>query len=403
MTRKEPSPDEQAIVPSDGQLSTHVSSGLVRRGLEIWDDLSVIRENEIVLGKPRWLPSNNAQHIFPCEVLHLSFSKDGTLLASSNDKNIINVWDLESGFSIHRFTESSRLPDDPYNKLNDRILCIEFTPDGHYLLCGKGTGEIVLWDVEKGHEINRFIASALDKYMKNAYAPVIGIKALQEPLQAFIMGGYEDAHMRKWDCSRGLLLSENGETDKICIGCKVVFSENGRRFVTIDPPTDVTDDEICDFPIRVWELDTAGVFSSRNINQFTWEPSTISSDGNLVACQHYDEKLDPDGSMATMCVEIFDVNRFEKIAVFPFEEHKFLSRGGLAFSKDNRFLFCGDRDGDITLCDIVRKIKCWTVKGIERGVTSICMSPDGKTLATGGRSSEIALWPLQACNSAGSS
>jgi WD40 repeat protein len=69
------------------------------------------------------------------------------------------------------------------------------------------------------------------------------------------------------------------------------------------------------------------------------------------------------------------------------------------FLKDNRTLVTGDNGGRIVLWDVprARLINLWQAHS--SGLRAMALSPDGKTLATGGYDSAVTLWHTAAWRS----
>jgi len=64
----------------------------------------------------------------------------------------------------------------------------------------------------------------------------------------------------------------------------------------------------------------------------------------------------------------------------------------VAISPDGKTLASGSRDGTAKLWDVGTKLDLSTLKGHVGAVTSVAFSPDGKTIATGGSDRVVKLY-----------
>ena len=112
---------------ADGtMLASGLSSGLI----ELWDILTASRLAVL---------AGHAQ-----EVRAVSFSPDGRMLASGSDDHTVRLWDLETGTTTGILEGHTR-----------RVASVAFSPDGATLASGSYDRSIKLWDVATGtHRAN---------------------------------------------------------------------------------------------------------------------------------------------------------------------------------------------------------------------------------------------------------
>jgi WD40 repeat protein len=78
-------------------------------------------------------------------VFDLAFGpNEATALSASADGSLI-LWDVETGEVIRRYLGHE-----------DMVWSVDITPDGRYALSGAMDGAIILWDFETGEELRRF-------------------------------------------------------------------------------------------------------------------------------------------------------------------------------------------------------------------------------------------------------
>lgn len=88
---------------------------------------------------PTGFPSRLAGHYG--SVSSLSFSPDGSLLASGSYDSIVIVWKMDDGSVVHQLNHG------------DRVAAVEFSPDGNRILSAGNDKMIKLWDVNTGELI----------------------------------------------------------------------------------------------------------------------------------------------------------------------------------------------------------------------------------------------------------
>jgi WD40 repeat protein len=67
----------------------------------------------------------------------LSWSADGKRIAGGRN-GFISIWDSQTGQEIRQFIAGIQ---------SERILSVAWSPNGHWLASGTGSGRIVLWDM----------------------------------------------------------------------------------------------------------------------------------------------------------------------------------------------------------------------------------------------------------------
>ena len=160
------------------------------------------------------LRTNEPRHVLTGlnGVTELAFSRDGKLLASAGEGNVVTLWDVETGEEYSRLTDF-RWP----------VQCVAFSPDGTLLVTGGGSldgrpdgqGEIKVWDVA-----NRSLVTTLDGHTSAVLAVAFS------PDGVNLATGSLDETIRLWDLkSRRQRLTLGGLSH--CVQA-LAFSRNGR-------------------------------------------------------------------------------------------------------------------------------------------------------------------------------
>ena len=113
-------------------------------------------ENQQVLSKSLRMPGTDSVDI----VRALSFSPDGHLLASSNDKKVI-LWNLNTYQALGN----------PLQGHSDDVATLTFSPDGQLLASGSRDDTIVLWDVNDHQALGAPLRRHGDNIVALAFSP----------------------------------------------------------------------------------------------------------------------------------------------------------------------------------------------------------------------------------------
>ena len=123
----EPSPDGAAVAFSpDGEIV----AGTIPSGIALWD----VETGEELLRRSGF-----------SFVWNLTFSPDGSMLATTSDGGGITIIDTATGDILQRFPSF-----DNGNHWTENTNGIAFSPDGQHLLSGWASWAVVLWDLRTG-------------------------------------------------------------------------------------------------------------------------------------------------------------------------------------------------------------------------------------------------------------
>jgi WD40 repeat protein len=265
----------------------------------------------------------------------------------------IELWDLQSGEVIKRFTRNKTA-----------VNSISFTPNGYVIAAGMNSGFIKFWDVMSGQEVE-MTTKDLGEVYSIVFSPLDG---------KTIASGSQDATIKLWDVV-------NGEVKKIFRGHKdgvnsIAFSPNGETIVSGS----------VDHTMRLWNVDSSQEIWRTNLG--------IDSDARSIAFSRDGKRL-VSGSLNGSAT-LWDATNGKSIKTF----QKFavgITVGAVAFSPDGKTIVSGDDSGYITLWDINsgRQLASeWHYPPVENsGVDSLAFSPDGKTIASGSAGT-IKLWDV---------
>ena len=320
----------------------------------------------------------------------ISFSPDGTLLASGGQENVVRLWSLATGQNINTFTHKSE------------VYSVEFSPDGKILASGSYDRTIKLWNVATGKEI--FTIRERVPIVDIAFSPDGGTLAFPS-----IRGTFDSPSMGTvtlWDIATrtNIVMFEGG-------GNSIAFSPDGNNVVSASGIAGV---------VEVWDIQAG---SSIELEHMTfravslspdrktiaagtyigtiqlWEVETGQNIGNLIDERWHSVKMlrfSPDGriiasrSTNERFIRLWDVSTQKIIAKL---EHS--SVYALTFSPTGKTLASGDTDGIVKLWDVATRQNIATLEAHTSEIRSLAFSPDGNMLASGAVDGTIKLWDVE--------
>ena len=284
-------------------------------------------------------------------VYSVTFSPDGTLLASGSWDNTVRLWDVVTRTSIATL-------------YMNRVNSVTFSPDGTMLASGGewgGDGIVKLWNVAKP----RISASIFEGHTRRVNSVAFS------PDGTMLASGACDNTVKLWDVvTRTNIATFKGHSDFVN---SVAFSPDGTMLASGSG----------DQTVKLWDVATRAEVA-------TFETDTSSV--NSVA-------FSPDGTMLASggewggngIVKLWDVATRAEVATFETDTGSVHS---LVFSPDGTLLAYRSTSGTVKLLGVAIGAEVATFETQRYGVLSVVFSPDGTTLASGIRGGAISFWDV---------
>lgn len=278
-------------------------------------------------------------------IVGVSFSPDGSLLASASWDQTVKLWDT------HDWREIRTL--NGYSKLGKAV----FSPDSKMLAAGTGEGAVLFWNVEDG-------APLVNARGHSAWVSNVRF----HPTRRMLASVSEDNTVILWALTTGRKITTlQGHTQTVN---GLSFSPDGTLLATGSHDT----------RILLWDLDLQG---ARGVQSFSIasngiEQAALSRDGLTLLAADRDSAL-----MLWNASEERQVNTFD-----PFSE----PIHSLAVHPNNTLFAVGSIGGRLSLRESLHGGEIRSVQGHAGEVDTLTFHPDGEIMASAGADNTIKLW-----------
>jgi WD40 repeat protein len=295
-----------------------------------------------------------------------TFSPDGHTLASVDNNNSINLWNLRSHKRVR----------DPLFGHSDVVRSLAFSRDGRTLASASDDTTIRLWDIRAPKPIDKELTGHRGAVLSLAFSPD----------RRTLASASDDRTIRFWDIHTDKPLGapliakplshHRLPHDVFVFGSifNLAFSPNGRTLAS-------TGD---DHAIRLWDVRTHDPLG-RPLRGHTASVTSLafSPDGRTLASGSSD-----------MTIRLWSEHTHHQLGP-PLTDHAG-GVSGVAFSPDGRMLASARDDGSVALWDVRRRERIGRpLSGHIEAANAVSFSPDGRTLASAGNDQTIRFWDVR--------
>jgi WD40 repeat protein len=300
-------------------------------------------------------------------VVHsVAFSPDGKRIASGGnylDRNMeraavtgeVKVWDADKGTEILSFRAST-----------GEVNSVAFSPDGKRIVSASremgGKGEVKVWDADKG----------VETLFLKGHALVVRSVAFSSDGKR-IASASADNTVKVWDADTGVEnLSLKGHTKDVYT---VAFSPDSKRIASGS----------LDNTVKVWDANTGVEILSLKGHTNVVSSVAFSPDGKRIASASHDQT-----------VKVWDVESPLPSPVPVGKMHELKGHTALVFSvsisADGKRIVSGSQDKTVKVWDADKGTETFSLKGHTSEVQSVAVSADGKRIASGSVDKTVKVW-----------
>ena len=281
----------------------------------------------------------------------ITFSPDGTLLASAGGDSNIRLWNIATQEQIHAFTAH-----------NSAVRSIDFGPDGTFLASASYDGTVRVWNIEKKRQV-----AALDIQKLTEHNPT---QVIFSPNGSLVAISVHNGQLILWDFQTQKILRQ---IDHQLSFPEIALSLDGKTLLSI-ASTDNRGD------LKFWDVETGKQIALQNNTQN--RVLTTHPNRNIVASFNWWHPTP---------VRLWDVSLKTELAQLPVEGNVY----SVAFDpvSDQFALITGGTTiqiWDIATQKLVRKKETHT-----GGISSLTLSPNGETFATSHGDYSVRLWDIE--------
>ena len=288
-------------------------------------------------------------------VTSVSFSPDGQTIASGSLDGTIRLWDTGTGSLQHTLT----VPE-------DNTTSVSFSPNGKMLAGVSLNGTVNLWDTDTGQHL---LTPIENTGTFGGDVPVLENVSFSPDGKILASGAYDDKTIHLWDTDTGNPIGAlTGHTDVVLT---IAFS----------PDRNVIASGSKDNTIRLWDAGTGSLL--RTLTEHNWSINSIafSPDGKTLAGVS-------DGRFF-----LWDAGTGNLVHA-PIRPNYNLYIKSVAFNPDGKTFVSVSRGKS-------QRISLWHTDTWQRpeiftdhtgAINSVAFSPNGQTIASGGRDGRLYLW-----------
>ncbi len=352
------------------------------------------------------------------DIRYLAFGPAGRYLASIDRDSHLKIWEVPTSRQVFDVFLAG-----------DRILAVEFLPDGLSFIAGTEQNHAIRFSLEDGSELQRFKPDTADIPMQRKFGYPTARSVEISPDGKTLLTGSNDRTAFLFDLRSGKQIRKFKSDRTSCSSCSIQahFSPSGEKVLAGNMDS-----------VFVWSTATAEVKRSMKARRGNWGAASYSHDGKYIAstlfgdCHIWDASSGEElAVLEGHLKDITDIrfhpsknllitgseDRTAKIWKVPSGEETLSLRGYLndvdekilsdgymywvAFmneiklSPDGKYAAIGKMGNLARLYDFYTGKPVQVYRGHEGMVISLDFSPDGKLLATGAADGTARIWEVK--------
>jgi eukaryotic-like serine/threonine-protein kinase len=320
----------------------------------------VITPNEVTPATPITVNKTNALiftgHLAPVNAV--TWSPDGSLLASASDDKFVQIFDAVSG--------KRKLI---YSDHTEEVAAVAWSPNGNFIASAGQDRTAQIWNADNGSKLQVY----------TGHTDRINAVAWSNNGQS-IASGSEDKTVQIWNVGNTkLLFNFHGHTAGVlCVGWQPDNSSVAsgswdgtlRDWATIQHGNHFNAGE---------QIFSYGGHGKNEVNGLAWSP-----DGFYIASAGADQTVQFSNGTDGLPRPQFFTGHENK-------SHRNPVRS-VDWSPDGNFMVSGDTDGNVLVWRVVGRKTVFTYQGHKGAVNAVAWSPDGKKIASASADNTVHVW-----------
>ncbi|MCB9461534.1 MAG: protein kinase [Anaerolineaceae bacterium] len=311
-------------------------------------------------------------------ITDIAFSPDGGTLATVAWDRVVRLWDIRRSVEMRTFAG-----------LPDRILTLEYSPNGEYLLLGTGNAgdnvvtvdsersiasDVWLWDLQRRDAVRQYHGQ--DEWLWSvAIHPDGDMAATGSGPLRLVEGANTDTSIHLWNISTGETIATlEGHTNTVD---SLDFHPDGQHLLSAG----------WDGSIILWDIESGEQVRTYSDHAGRVYDVNFSADGS----RFISAGGSGDATAYKRTAILYDTDSGQIIRVFSGHESDVYSA---VFSPDESLIATGSADGSIRLWNTETGETVRTLSGHTDDVNEVLFSPDGTMLASTSWDDTVRLWDV---------
>jgi eukaryotic-like serine/threonine-protein kinase len=306
-------------------------------------------------------------------VLSVDFSPDGRSAVSSGADGTVQLWQVQTGRLLHSWPEwAIRTGLDSGGRDGEAVEIVRFSPDGKYIAAATAGGTIKVWDARvdpehAGKELHRFPGPTRPRCL-------IWSPSLPGDSPQWLASAGADARIFLWD-----LRQHNPAAQQLEAGTanfrSLSFHPDGGRLAAGGSD------------VRIWDVKTKRRLATFDVGSLVVTGVAFSPDGASLLVVGQDAKEPTRNLPGLPTIRIWNANDGK-----PRLTVQEAGISSAAWSPDGQYFVTGDIDKKVKARFAASGEEMFSLEGHGGTVTSVAVSPDGGHIASASDDRTVKVW-----------